>query len=187
MATYDVALSSIEVPANVKQQYGETKIVTFNENDVNKYSYEDGYMKITWYVTSTTFYFDLVNKSGHAIKINWDDVAYVNIKGATSRVMHAGVKYNEKDKSQPASVVPKNATISELVLPTDNVFYQDGVGWREANLIPSFYQSIDALKKEAPTYVGKKMRILMPIVIENVQNDYIFEFNVEKWTNQNVE
>lgn len=33
---------------------------------------------------------------------------------------------------------------------------------------------------EAPSYVGKTMTIMMPIMIENVPNDYTFTFSIDK-------
>ena len=71
------------------------------------------------------------------------------------------------------------------MIPTENVYLIPGAygGWQKKNLIPSFYNSQEALNQNAESYVGKKMTILMPIMIENVQNDYTFEFNVDKWLN----
>ena len=181
-ANYLVGLSSVESPANAKQQFGETKVVNFKDGNLSKYRYEDDYIDIVWYVSAKQFNFDLKNKSGHTIKINWDDVSYVDINGRTGRVMHAGVKYAERNNSQPATTIPKNATISDILLPTDNVYFVSGQygGWNVAYLIPSIYKTQEAYDAEAKSYVGKKMTILMPIMIENVQNDYTFEFNIDK-------
>lgn len=186
MASYSVGLSSVESPADAKQQFGETKVVSFtDEKGIDKYRYEDDYIEVIWYVSAKQFNFDLKNKSGHTIKINWDDISYVDVTGKAGRVMHAGVKYAEKNSSQPSTTIPKNATISDVLIPTDNIYYISGTygGWNEKNLIPSFYQSQEALNENAGQYVGKKMTILMPILIENIQNDYTFEFNIDKLLN----
>ena len=182
MASYDIGLSSVESPADAKKQFGETKVVNFTEGELNKYRYEDDYINIVWYVGATQFNFELTNKSGHTIKINWDDISYVDYSGKTGRVMHAGVKYVDRNSSQPATSIPKDAKISDLLMPTDNVYYVSGQygGWRERNLLPSFYKSQEQLDQEAGSFVGMKMKIMMPIIIENVQNDYTFEFNVDR-------
>ena len=186
MASYSVGLSSVESPADAKQQFGETKVVSFtDEQGIDKYRYVDDFIEVIWYVSATQFNFDLKNKSGHTIKINWDDISYVDINGSAGRVMHAGVKFAEKNNSQPSTTIPKNATISDVLIPTENVYLIPGAygGWQKKNLIPSFYNSQEALNQNAESYVGKKMTILMPIMIENVQNDYTFEFNVDKLLN----
>lgn len=188
VANYSVGLSSVESPADAKQQFGETKVVNFDEDGISKYRYEDDYIDIVWYVSSKQFNFTLLNKSGHSMKINWDDVSYVDTKGQVGRVMHAGVKYNERNNSQPATTVPKGAKISDILLPTDNVYYDTPTrytsgGWRENYLLPCVYSTKEAFDAEAKNLIGQTMTIMMPIMIENVQNDYTFKFNIDKLLN----
>ncbi len=182
VAKYDIGLLEVESPADAKLQFGETKVVSFNEEGKNKYKYEDDYIDIIWYAGAQQFYFVLKNKTNHSIKINWDDISYVDINGQVGRVMHSGVKYNEKNNSQPATTIPKGASISDILLPTDNVYLSLST-WQQQNLIPSLYKTKQELKTSAPGYVGKTMKIFMPILIENVQNDYTFTFIVEKLLN----
>ena len=185
IASYSVGLSSVESPADAKQQFGETKVVTFNEEGVSKYRYEDDYIIIVWYVGLKQFNFTLNNKSGHSLKINWDDISFVDTKGQVGRVMHSGVKYSERNNSQPATTVPKGASISDILLPTENVYFVSGQygGWRENYLLPCVYQTPEAFNAGASSLVGKTMTIMMPIMIENVQNDYTFTFNIDKLLN----
>ena len=185
IASYSVGLSSVESPADAKQQFGETKVVTFNEEGVSKYRYEDDYINIVWYVGLKQFNFTLNNKSGHRLKINWDDISFVDTEGQVGRVMHSGVKYSERNNSQPATTVPKGASISDILLPTENVYFVSGQygGWRENYLLPCVYQTPEAFNAGASSLVGKTMTIMMPIMIENVQNDYTFTFNIEKLLN----
>lgn len=187
-ANYDVTLASVESPADAKAQFGETKVVTFQEGNVNKYRYEDDYIDIVWFVGSTEFNFKLTNKSNHTIKLNWDDISYVDCNGSTGRVMHSGVKYNERNNSQPATTIPRGASITDILLPTDNVYFTSGKygGWNERLLIPSIYSKKEEFAVGAPSYVGKTMKILMPIMIENVQNDYTFEFSIASLLNPEV-
>ena len=186
LANYSIGLKTVESPANAKQQFGETKIVNFQDGETNKYRYEDDYINIVWYVDSKRFYFDLTNKSGHTIKINWDDISYVDYNGKVGRVMHSGVKYTERNNSQPASTVPKGATLSDILIPTENVYFISGRfgGWREKYLIPCVYNDASTRDAQASSYVGKTMTIMMPIMIENVQNDYTFTFNIDKLLNK---
>ena len=185
IASYSVGLSSVESPADAKQQFGETKVVTFNEEGVSKYRYEDDYINIVWYVGLKQFNFTLNNKSGHSLKINWDDISFVDTKGQVGRVMHSGVKYTERNNSQPATTVPKGASISDILLPTENVYFVSGQygGWLENYLLPCVYQTPEAFNAGASSLVGKTMTIMMPIMIENVQNDYTFTFNIDKLLN----
>lgn len=167
---YVVNLSAVESPENAKVQFGETKVVTFTEGDVQKYRYEDDYINIVWFVGYKQFDFSLTNKTDHTIKINWDDISYVDMNGNVGRMMHSGVKYTDRNNIQPATSIPRKASVTDILLPTDNVYWASGQygGWRETPLIPYTYSNGGA--------EGKTMTILMPIMIENVQNDYTFEF-----------
>lgn len=184
-ANYSVGLSSVESPANAKQQFGETKVVTLDENGVNKYRYEDDFIDIIWLVGNKQFEFVLKNKSSHSLKLSWDDISYVDTDGQVGRVMHSGVKYSERNNSQPATTIPKGASITDILLPTENVYYVSGQygGWQEKYLFPRVYSSPEAFNSGAPQMVGKTMTIVMPIMIENVQNDYTFTFNIDKLIN----
>lgn len=170
---YEVTLSSVESPANAKQQFGETKVVSFTEDGQSKYSYEDDYIKIIWYVSRTEFHFNLTNKTTHSIKLNWDDFSYVSTTGQVGRVMHTGVKFIDRNNSQPATMIPRGATISDILVPTDNIFYSQYGGWQQNNLV------------RGENVIGKTMVVLMPIMIENVQNDYTFTFKVNPKQNGN--
>ncbi len=180
-ASYNVGLSSVESPKDARQQFGETKVVSFKDGDVDKYRYEDDYINIVWYVGSKQFNFNLTNKSNHTLKINWDDISYVDPDGKVGRVMHSGVKYADRNSSQPASSIPRGASLSDILLPTENVYYVSGQygGWRESSLIKTSYSTQEELDANKDKYNGKTMTILMPIIIENVQNDYTFVFNIE--------
>lgn len=179
--SYGVSLASVESPADSKVQFGETKIVNVEEEGQSKYQYEDDFIKINWYVGNKQFYFDLTNKSGYSMKIPWDDITYVNEKGQTMRVMHSGVKYVDRNASQPASVLPKNASLSDILLPTDNVYFVSGQygGWREKSLFPNYQDQESA---NASPVLGKTVRVVFPILIQDVTNEYIFEFSVDNVT-----
>lgn len=125
--------------------------MTFNEEGVSKYRYADDYIDVVWFVGTKQFNFTLKNKSGHTLKINWDDISYVDTRGRVSRVMHAGVKYAERNDSQPATTVPKGASISDILLPTENVYFVSGQygGWRESYLIPCVYKTPEAFDASA--------------------------------------
>jgi hypothetical protein len=186
--TYDVCLTTVEAPADAKEQFGETKVVSFTDqaSSLTKYSYEDDFISITWYVDSEQFNFTLKNKTQYTIKINWDDISYVNYNGYAQRMMHAGVKYTERNASQPSTMIPKGATISDLLQPTDNVYWVNSTrytsgGWRSTPLIPNVYNNENPAAAVAANYVGKTMTILLPIYIEDVQNDYIFNFYINAY------
>ena len=59
VANYSVGLTKVESPADAKQQFGETKVITFDDEGVSKYRYEDDYINIIWFVDMKQFNFTL--------------------------------------------------------------------------------------------------------------------------------
>lgn len=106
--------------------------------------------------------------------------------GNISRVMHKGVKYIEKDKSQGIINIPKDAKLNDIIVPTSNVYFSQGFGiyvpseWKQKAIIPCFYKSKKDMQNdiENKIWIGKKVQILFPIEIEGKKNDYTFEFTV---------
>lgn len=169
-STRAVILESVVAPTNAQQRFGEYKVVSFTDTDSStvKHRYEDDYISIIWHVRSTEFWFDLTNKSGHTLKINWDDISYVDYNGQVGRVMHSGVKYIERNNSQPATTIPIGASLSDILLPTENVSFIENLGWTKSELVPCNI-----------AFNGKTLKIMLPILIEGVQNDYIFTFKIK--------
>jgi len=180
---YNVGLQEVERPENAKERYGESKIINFEEEGKTKYSYEDELIKIVWLPLSTQFAFTLENKSDNSIKIIWDEAVYVDENGSSGRVMHSGVKYVDRSNPQPPTVVVKKAKVDDMVVPTDNIYYISGQygGWQTKPLFPNRATSQEELNALTQKYVGKTVKILLPLQIQETVNEYIFSFKVENF------
>lgn len=180
---YNLGLQEVERPENAKERYGESKIINFEEEGKTKYSYEDELIKIVWLPLSTQFAFTLENKSDHSIKIIWDEAVYVDENGSSGRVMHSGVKYIDRSNPQPPTVVVKKAKIDDMVVPTDNIYYISGQygGWRTKPLFPNSATTQEELNTLTQKYIGKTVKILLPLQIQETVNEYIFSFKVENF------
>lgn len=144
-----------------------------------RYVYENDAIKLAWTNTRSQFEFIFYNKFDSSIKINWDDLSYINYEGQSCRIIHKGIKYTDKSAPQASTVIPKNSYIDDLILPVDNIFYRDG--WHEENLVPSISQDKASLLKSSEGFIGKNVQIIFPIQIKNVIYEYIFTFNVDKF------
>lgn len=191
--TYNIELTQVERPAHAKQRYGEIKITPVTEGGISKYSFEDDMVKILWLVTAENISFLLENKTDYSIKIIWDEAAYVDENGVSQRVMHSGVKYNDRENTQPPSVVVRKGKIEDVVVPTNLVYYEEGYygkyfsspgGWKEKPLF-NYYQiggNETSIKQLLKSNVGKTFQVLLPLKIEETVNDYIFTFTIKDYT-----
>ena len=167
--------------------FGITQVEKNGVNSKNEKSltYEDSIISITWLPEQTNFAFSLQNKSNKNFQIIWDDAAMVIGDGGSKRVFHTGVKYNEAEKSQPPTTVIKGSSISDLVLPAENVsfVYDKALSayvWKEQNLLPVFIdKSKKFVEKSSNTYFGKKVIVSIPIKQGEKTIEYIFNFMVK--------
>lgn len=146
--------------------------------------YEDDYIDIIWQVGENHFFLAMRNKTKHIIKINWDEACCVDYNGMTGRVSHQGTKFTDRYEPQGISAIPAGATLCDIIIPTDNISYNKRSGWGSKSLIPckkgNSIESVDM----ASSFIGKKISVILPIIIENVQNEYTFTFNVvDFWNN----
>lgn len=179
---YDIVLSSVESRAdnNVVDS-----IASVQEDGVSQYVYEDNYMRILWFVGETSFHFSLMNITDETIRINWDNIVYVDYDGEAGRVMHSGVKYNERNSEQAATVVPRGAKITDVLLPAANVEWGYGMygqGWQEKPLLKGLvWKPVDEVNRNPyMDYTGKVMKIVMPLEIGNDIREYTFIFVAKK-------
>lgn len=196
IARYDVKLSSVESPSDSKYPFGEKKITKISEETtdnnnkpliLSKYEYTDDYIGITWYYNTTQLEFELKNLSNHTLKINWDDISYMDYHGNVSRIMHKGVKYAEREQPQGSISIPKGGKISDIIVPVNNVYFDNGVSgfipaqWIQNAMIPCYYNKKEVMENDIANkvWIGRKIKVLFPIEIEGVKNDYNFEFTVD--------
>lgn len=173
--SYKTALVRVEKPEDSTNRYGETKTIT--DEGVDKYSYTDSIIDILIYGTKEQFNFVLKNISQHSLKLIWNEAAFVGLDGTSSKVMHVGIKYSQRENDQPASTIIKGAKLDDCAIPTSNVYYDNGVtigyntygnGWKTRSMLPNEYKG-----KEAG-----EIKLMLPIQIKDVVNEYTFVFKV---------
>ena len=128
--------------------------------------------------------FTLKNLTNEPMKINWDEASLI-INGESKRVMHKGVKFIDRNSPQAPTVIPGNSSIDELVLPTDNVFFNEGYysnyysspgSWKIVDLLPSWDKYKEETKKKIMNSKGSILKFFLPIEQNNQKMYYTFEF-----------
>jgi len=152
--------------------------------------FTDSLISIKFEIRKKEIGFNIKNKSNRAIKINWDEIVYISPSGAAHRVIHSGIRYIDRDKPQAPSVIPPNAYFSDIIVPSDNIYYLEvprtGIvdldlknlkleGWRVHDLI---YPAQD-LK-------GKTFKVYMPLEIDGEKKNYTFTFKIKDVTIEEI-
>ncbi|MHB9057006.1 MAG: hypothetical protein ACYC2P_12795 [Paludibacteraceae bacterium] len=164
---YISTLVKVEKPADETVRYGKTKSI--ESEGMTKYSYIDDYIDIVIFGGREQFNFVLKNISQNTLKIVWNEAVFVNFNGSTSKIMHVGTKYSQKDGDQPASTIIKGASIDDIAVPTCNIRYSDVLKeWITESMYPN-----------SPAISPGELRLMLPIQVKDVVNEYIFVFKVE--------
>lgn len=165
---YISALSKVEKPSNPSIRYGKTRIVE-DETEITQYRYVDNVIDILIVGSSKRFSFILKNISNNSIKIIWNEAVFVDFNGSTSKIMHNGTKYSQREGDQPATTIIKGAKIEDVVVPTCNIRYSSILeDWVEDSMYPS-----------TPNETPGQIRLMLPIQIKDVINEYVFVFDVK--------
>lgn len=136
--------------------------------------YEDDKMKILFIPSSGGINFTIENKMDEPIKIDWNQVAFIDSQGSSSKTMHSGVRFIEKDSSLPPTIVPPTAKVTDVIVPISNISYDGGrygSGWSVKPLFPETGPEAEALQ-------GTPFGVFMPIEVNSKMKNYMFKFQI---------
>ena len=144
-------------------------------------NYKDELLSVSWVIDRNKINFSVKNNASGSIKILWDDMAFVGINGESLRVIHKGIKYSEKEKEQAPSIVARNAEWHDLIIPADKIYYQKTwAKWSAYPFVDDFlYSPEDESTKHSN---GKKIQVLLPVIINEKRYEYQFVFEIENIT-----
>lgn len=164
---YVSSLVQVEKPEDSSDRYGNVQ--TIEDKGLTKYSFSDELIGIIIFNNGKEFVFNLTNKSQNSIKVVWDDAVFVNIDGASSRVMHSGIKYSQKEAPQPSSTIVRGSSLEDVACPIENVRYSSSLKeWVTDSMYPKY-----------PSSDIKQVSFMLPIQIKEVVNEYLFIFDVK--------
>ena len=181
-AHYLFNLESVQRPREVTSEYGigSFKYLTF----------EDSLCKVVFSPQERGIGFDLTNKSNRAIRIVWDEVAYVDQYKSSHRVLHLGTKFIHSDRPQPVSSVPTNAKLDDLIVPASHAQWLTSTSiwvssrWQIRQLFPETSGLLappSELKNAVYSLNGGSVSIFLPLKVGDYTNEYLFVFRVRAW------
>ena len=136
--------------------------------------YEDANIKAEFALSKSRFGFALSNKTDGPIRVDWNQIAYVDPLGDSHKVIHEGVRYMTRNETLPPSVVPPGARISDVIVPSDLVSLRSIGGWEVAEPLPGPEVGLKVLKLK-----GKTISFFIPLDIDGSVKNYNFVFSID--------
>jgi hypothetical protein len=185
---YDIVLEEVKRPVEEKEPTQE-QLISTAEVEGFQYMFEDKMIRISWLPSPVELRFLVENKTNHSLKILWNEAAFICQKGKTHRVMHAGVKYIDRNEPQLPTVIEGKEAIEDYIYPVDYVTYSSdgwierplmGAGWSVKPLFPYSKKGGDPQEflNNAKSHIGKTMKVLLPVQSEEKSHYYTFTFKV---------
>lgn len=173
------------------------RLSEFGEKEGISKAFEDDKIKIAWSLSERLdgMMFVLGNKTDQTIRIPWDSASFVDELGVNHRVIHSGVRYAEVDRPQPPSVVLARSVHTDVVIPADYIYWNRGLhgSWETKLLLrtlqgqmfsdgylPSYGETGREISDKLKSYEGKIFRVLLPLIMADKLNEYIFTFRINR-------
>lgn len=192
VAIYDMN-AKVDVPTNVTVKFSDTKLINmkpdkdFSYHSVDEdlididsmmsFHYEDNLFNITWYIGARAYFFKLENKSDQTIRINWDDIAYVDPTRSVCRMIHDGIPPVNYSHPQTSSNIPRNSLYIDYLIPISSIHISED----DTKIDKIFYFND---KNRIEKQKGTSTAIQLPIMIKDTQINYIFSFEVSDATSK---
>ncbi|RYU93802.1 hypothetical protein [Emticicia agri] len=148
--------------------------------------FNDDKIEATFDIKLNGLNFVVKNKTNETMKVIWDEASMV-LGGKAEKVTHSGIRYMEKAASQPATTVPAGASLDDMVIPTSNIYYQEGFyssyvsvagDWKTRALFPNRDYDKPKLKEEILALRGTTFSLYLPILHQGKTLEYLFEFRI---------
>jgi hypothetical protein len=132
--------------------------------------FQDERISIEFRQSRAAMEFALQNHTTSVMRIDWNQVAFVDWSGKSQQVIHQGVKFIDKAASKPPSVIPPGTRLEDMILPTDSVT-MGSRDWVVRDFFPLSGPEADQLK-------NREYSILLPITVADKTTDYYFTFKI---------
>lgn len=166
--------------SNVRKNNQILKKGFSKDSITNSTTIEESNLKIL--ITPTKEYFSITieNQSKKSIKLDWNEIVFVDENNNSQSVTHKGVKYVDANKPKLVSVIAPNSVLDDIVIPNSRLYCSSYDNeW-------TILAILNYVHKNGKYPVGTQVKLIIPLTINNVRNEYIFTYDVV-WKYKNPE
>jgi hypothetical protein len=189
-ASYDISLLSVERAAGADKIYEGQRIEVVPEEGIPAFSFEDEIVRIKWRPAPVDISFVFNNKADRPVKILWDEAKFIDVTGASHRLIHSGIGYEERNDSHLPTIINARGTLEDFLHPADyfkreelgdgKSYKQEGY-WKRTSFLPNQIKGkAQKLRTKAEPLIGKTFQVILALQIDNVRNDYVYTFKINK-------
>ena len=134
--------------------------------------FRDTAVSVSFTVDGQSIRMHLTNLLDHEVKILWDQAQFTDVNKQTSRLMHSGIRFQDRNNPIPDQIVPPRAVVEEGVIPINRVFFsQQKKAYETKSLLPVDSEAGSQLK-------GKTINLFIPIEVDRAIIPYNFKIEI---------
>ena len=134
--------------------------------------FQDKVVSVSLTVEDRQFHLNLANLTSSELKILWDRAEYTDVKNRQHRLMHSGIRYQDRNNPLSSQPVPPHGSVQEAVMPISSVVYsQQTKVYENLPLFPLDSESAAGLK-------GKIFYLFIPMGIDRQIFPYNFKIEI---------
>lgn len=169
----DRALADFSIRNDESRSYFDSRYVftMLKPVESSKLTFEDDAVNIDFLITDRQLGFMIKNKLDDPVKISWDEVSYIDLSGRSHRVIHEGTKIVDRERPQPATLVPPTGRLEDFIYPADYPKWDAIIStWDEPLMLPP-----SQLAEQAK---GGTFSMFIPLDIGGKRRNYLFTFKI---------
>ncbi|HAR46133.1 MAG: hypothetical protein A2X56_07655 [Nitrospirae bacterium GWC2_57_13] len=86
-------------------------------------AFQDNLLSISLAIEERWIRMDLKNRSSRQLKILWDRAEYTDFNNSQHRVMHSGIRYQDRNDRIPAQSIPPNGSVQPQIMSIRAIAY----------------------------------------------------------------
>jgi hypothetical protein len=134
--------------------------------------FRDNAISVSFIVGEQSFQMRFDNVGHHDLKILWERAEYTDVYSQTQRLMHSGIRFQDRNNPLPDQLVTQNSSIQEAVIPVGNVFVpQQKKTYDIRPLFPLDSEAAAGLK-------NRSVILFIPVEIDRQIIPYIFKIQI---------
>lgn len=143
-------------------------------------SFDDKMISISFSIDEQSFGMSLTNHTSLPLRILWDRAEYTDVNNRPHRLMHSGVRPQDRNNPIPAQTVPAGVTIKQALMAADSFIYNPEKKAYESRPIFPLDSDIAAELK------GRVFYLFIPIEIDRQIIPYNFKIEITDAVKQGV-
>jgi hypothetical protein len=135
-------------------------------------TFKDKTIAVSFTVGDYSFKMRFENRSPFDVKILWDRAEYTDVSGQLHRLMHSGVRYQDRNNPIAAQTILSHSVVEQTVTPISNVFIsQQKKGYDVRPLFPLESDIAARLK-------GRSILLFVPVEVDRQIVPYNFKIEI---------